>query len=1096
MRAQFLLLWVLLAAPAASQNISRAWDLIEEPAVVLDSEDMVPIGEMNAAVTRVENSCISLMLLGSVGFMMMNFYLVNHPDPDIKFISWQVISSTISIFSAVLIFQAFDGMMEYYVLDGMPIWHQLPIDMMHMLLWFGLLQLILAYYAGAVGLHPAVQAAREKLLAFQEKSHEVNTYRRSWHHRGQTKDLQFHTDQMEKLEKHEKEKEEHRKIVHLNTKCWATLLGHTTGFAAINSWGTLQQALPHSPQYAFSVVAVAFFGLFAIFQVTNVAREKISLADDGEIDEFEEMWAEETAETENDVMALCISWLIIQAVRLFILGTLPNTEGEDKENAVIPWSAPIQLLIGGLVFSVVQLLRSAFVKDKNKSFPRVLKWSETILAMAMAWCLHFGVVWAVTCYGFKEGAWSAVMGSMITTFTALGLIFLLDMLADAEWTDAEVDDSLRTFIEAFGILIGFSWEKSFDAAVGGLAEDPRIPCSPPVAKLLMALVLAGMVIPAWKWYILSTVYQMELEREEVACPQCKGEMKQSPSDKRCSIEACTSAAARSCIKAECDYHLCEQHKEALKKAKEKKLEEADQVTSLPVSPPVSPREAHSVRVSRLNSSKSFNRQSSFLQNMPGQPQLEVPLLHDVENQHGHHVLLQDRDNHHKHSAEHREAAAEKEDEALLEVRAALAAERQQHADLREALAREQEARQAAERAYAEAEKKTLKAHASATHEESIVTEQIQKLQLEKLGAEAKLMEVTMAADAMKLDLTMSLELLQQREAESRKACEAAQEQVLASEERHQRELEALMAEAAEARHVSSTSKQHCQALSTSLEEANRKLAAATEQVLALRKALEEAEAAADAQARANLQLQANAINASKDRPTAGTPLPAEDADALQNAHQARIVELEQRSAMQAERLKELETVLESVRSREERLDQLEGEFASQLQMQAKDSEETMRALHEDNVLLQSQLSRTFKELGEKTAAIRDLEMALRDVLQEQFAAKGLGQRFPVETAIVNEDLPAREETLEESSPMEPPSATQESAAQREVAPVPSASPKATGAPPPRLQLPATSPAGPQGVPGLAKANQRRTSPALSSPKPAKATAAQPRSSRT
>lgn len=53
--------------------------------------------------------------------------------------------------------------------------------------------------------------------------------------------------------------------VKTNTVCWATLLGHVTGFAAINAWGTLQQAVPQNLFSCTLVPALTLAGIFCAF---------------------------------------------------------------------------------------------------------------------------------------------------------------------------------------------------------------------------------------------------------------------------------------------------------------------------------------------------------------------------------------------------------------------------------------------------------------------------------------------------------------------------------------------------------------------------------------------------------------------------------------------------------------------------------------------------------------------------------------------------------------------------------------------------------------------------------------------------------------
>jgi len=121
-------------------------------------------------------------------------------------------------------------------------------------------------------------------------------------------------------------------------KCYARLLAHMAGFAAINAGSTMQQlkvfhhwALLLLPIVIVQAIIMLVFKLFQGLRLVVKADAKGA----GRAGRRAQMMHEEVSEAENDISCLSVSFLVVQVIRFSLTGILPNHEGiehNEKEN--------------------------------------------------------------------------------------------------------------------------------------------------------------------------------------------------------------------------------------------------------------------------------------------------------------------------------------------------------------------------------------------------------------------------------------------------------------------------------------------------------------------------------------------------------------------------------------------------------------------------------------------------------------------------------------------------------------------------------------------------------------------------------------------
>jgi hypothetical protein len=303
-------------------------------------------------------------------------------------------------------------------------------------------------------------------------------------------------------------------------KCFGTLFAHMSGFAAINAGGTLQ----HLPVFAGSPLMTILplfinqgfiLGLFAFFKKVRDRLNAEAIAA-GRAGKRAQMFDEETIDAENDISCLAGSYLLVQTLRYAQVGKLPNMEGEIEGDT--PWDKVYTLYCTGAVLSAASVLiilgRSKVIKTEEDAESYMARFLNIVIGMngmGFAWCCLFAsrTVFSKTkvldenAIGM-ETICGRILLSLALSLVCTAAIFALDVVGDYAKARSPPGKNLggeiiTQIVAAKSILVGFSWEHSFDGGVEAIASTTSRPM---IIQTILAFLIFAVIVPAWRRHIL------------------------------------------------------------------------------------------------------------------------------------------------------------------------------------------------------------------------------------------------------------------------------------------------------------------------------------------------------------------------------------------------------------------------------------------------------------------------------------------------------------------------------------------------------------------------------------------------------------------
>lgn len=445
-----------------------------------------PQGEPLDEIDKVKKSmhtAVAIMLLGFVAFVMALFYLVNFPDEDIKAATWKLLSTTMSIFIALLMFSGTQHFLTFVTGTGtseskgdgdgdlrVAIGHE---EVTHDIILFAFARFIIFWLL--LQLHLYFVHGRHiahKPQADSEKSYTL--------------------------------------------KGVAAIGSHIVAFSGMDAFGTVQEQGFFAGNLFHCIAGVILVGgaLFVLFDVADIVRRHIVQKRNSNLEARQEWkeWVSECNSAQYESASLILGLLLSQCIRFGITGNLPPLEGGSpmgKSRTQVHMLFAVAICLGTLVVALQITLRKtlgeqSWSKGWTKRFLRAIR---EILATTMAWCLTYWGRWAFwmstedSGLGYGDKMTALLATSLFMSIFCFAGVLGIDFIAD-NLVGESGEAGCVALIRSLGLVLGLAWESTFHEALGAIGSVHLFPVNYELNVLILICILVITTLPAWMIYIL------------------------------------------------------------------------------------------------------------------------------------------------------------------------------------------------------------------------------------------------------------------------------------------------------------------------------------------------------------------------------------------------------------------------------------------------------------------------------------------------------------------------------------------------------------------------------------------------------------------